>query len=484
MAQASPPPSPPPPPPPPSHWPRAIARVLSLRGHRRPSTSTAPSPPPLRSHDSVVGEHAFAAFHPPKNDPHSLKTGVKKLIRRASLSFKSERPVAVSSTKKPSRRWKPLLGDAESGIVLDEADVDETYFAVGDDTRLGMHPTPRDEHAAALILCEMLDPVHTLPAEITAQILSYLDAPALTACERVSHAWHAAARNTHVWRSVFASSHPSQFPRITPQPGRDWRKLFTINHELHRRWRKAEMSYKHLKGHTDSVYCVQFDDQKVITGSRDRSIRVWDIKSGECTRVLPPAPNEDVLGHTLSILCLQFDKTHLITGSSDTSCVVWDLLTYTPIARLSRHSAGVLDVCFDANYIVSCSKDTTICIWSRKTYQLIRRLHGHKGPVNAVAIRGNQVVSASGDAVVKLWNIETGKCVREFKGHQRGLACVQFSEDAKIIVSGGNDRDIRVWEAETGRCLRTLVGHKELVRTLHVDSVNRRIISGSYDTVC
>src|SRR5690554_1727487 len=132
MAQAS-------PPPPPSHWPRTIARVLSLRGHRRPSTSTststapAPSPPPLRSHDSVVGEHAYAAFHPSKSDPHSLKTGVKKLIRRASLSFKSERPVAVSGTKKPSRRWKPLLGDAESGIVLDEADVDETYFAVGDD---------------------------------------------------------------------------------------------------------------------------------------------------------------------------------------------------------------------------------------------------------------------------------------------------------------------------------------------------------------
>jgi F-box and WD-40 domain protein 1/11 len=111
----------------------------------------------------------------------------------------------------------------------------------------------------------------------------------------------------------------------------------------------------------------------------------------------------------------------------------------------------------------------------------LRQLKGHRGPVNAVAVRNNQIVSASGDALVKLWDIETGECLKEFKGHHRGLACVQFSEDAKTIVSGGNDQDIRIWDAKTGECLRTLSGHKDLVRTLHLDCLNRRIISGSYD---
>jgi len=36
--------------------------------------------------------------------------------------------------------------------------------------------------------------------------------------------------------------------------------MFAVNKELHSRWTKAEMTYKYMKGHTDSVYCVQFDE--------------------------------------------------------------------------------------------------------------------------------------------------------------------------------------------------------------------------------
>jgi F-box and WD-40 domain protein 1/11 len=187
--------------------------------------------------------------------------------------------------------------------------------------------------------------------------------------------------------------------------------------------------------------------------------------------------------HMASILCLQFDSEILVSGSSDTTCIVWDIKdNYRPIRRLRYHSAGVLDVCFDEEHIVSCSKDTTLCVWSRKTGKMLRQLQGHRGPVNAVHMRGNLVVSVSGDALVKLWNLESGKCIREFTGHTRGLACVQFSEDARTIVSGGNDQIIRVWDANTGECLRKLEGHSSLVRTLHLDSENGRVVSGSYDT--
>jgi F-box and WD-40 domain protein 1/11 len=285
--------------------------------------------------------------------------------------------------------------------------------------------------------------------------------------------------------------------------------MFMVNKELHSKWNKAEMTYKYMKGHTDSVYCVQFDEYvylaycalrrltwnstKIITGSRDRTIRVWDIKTGECIKILTassdvsdgPADFAAVPDfHSASILCLQFDSKILVTGSSDNTCIVWSLPSYTAMGRLTGHTAGVLDVCFDAKHIVSCSKDTTICVWDRNTRKLIRQLKGHRGPVNAVAIRDKQIVSASGDALVKLWDLETGECIREFKGHHRGLACVQFSEDAGTIVSGGNDQDIRVWDARTGECLKVLSGHKDLVRTLHLDSRNQRIISGSYDAVC
>lgn len=51
-------------------------------------------------------------------------------------------------------------------------------------------------------------------------------------------------------------------------------------------------------------------------------------------------------------------------------------------------------------------------------------------------------------------------------------------------MSGGNDEDIRMWDARSGECLRIMPGHTQLVRTLHLDSQNKRVISGSYDKVC
>lgn len=418
---------------------------------------------------------------------------VRRLFQRASHSLRlssssSSSPPSSSGNENSAgvihhgmkeRKSKITLGDGESGIGIDEKDNEECFYS-------------QDTTAVRK------DFVKILPSEITAHILSFLDHQSLVNCESVSHQWLNAARDRHVWRNVFRDEHGPWRSR----PGNDWKKMFKVRQELNHRWQKGQVTAKYLKGHTDSVYCVQFDEKKIITGSRDKTIRIWDIATGECLKVLGQGARNSAFGetaaavasndmvaprtsssdyHHASVLCLQFDDEILVSGSSDHTCIVWSLPSCTSVMRLSAHTAGVLDVCFDKKHIVSCSKDTTICIWDRKTGRLLRQLTGHRGPVNAIAIRGNLIVSASGDALIKLWNVDTGKCVRDFTGHNRGLACVQFSEDAKTIVSGGNDQDIRVWDATNGECLRVLQGHSLLVRTLHLDSRNRRIVSGSYD---
>lgn len=173
----------------------------------------------------------------------------------------------------------------------------------------------------------------------------------------------------------------------------------------------------------------------------------------------------------------------MITGSSDCTCIVWDLTNgYCPIRRLRHHTAGVLDVCFDSRYIVSCSKDTTICLWDQATGDFLQKLSGHRGPVNAVQLRGDLVVSASGDGVAKLWNLTSGLCIKEFPSKDRGMACVEFSPDSRTILAGGNDQVVYQFDTTTGELVRELNGHKGLVRSLHLDSANGRVVSGSYDT--
>ncbi|GAA5849924.1 hypothetical protein JCM3766R1_001921 [Sporobolomyces carnicolor] len=261
----------------------------------------------------------------------------------------------------------------------------------------------------------------------------------------------------------------------------DWPKMFKDRWLLEKRWNDGNPSWNWLEGHEDSVYCVQFDEKKVVSGSRDKTIRVWDTASGTATRILT--------GHEGSILCLQYDDEILLSGSSDSRILMWDLVgeegtgkgKYEVKKSLIGHAMAVLDLCFDDKWIVSSSKDTTTRVWHRKSGEFFRSLSGHRGPVNAVALNADRILTASGDAFMKMWDAETGKAIRTFAGHTRGLACVEWSRDGKEIVSAGNDQVIKLWNADSGECMKEFKGHTDLVRGLSFDAVSRKIVSVGYD---
>lgn len=371
-----------------------------------------------------------------------------------------------------------------------------------------------------------------LPNEIALQIFQFLDAKSLTNVELVNRRWQELSRDTSVWRSVFLRQY--QRPIMTDpapiqvggsgcgrlnRPKQQWRKMYKARVELDHNWKAGATDAGkavYLSGHTDSVYCLQFDEEKIITGSRDRTIRVWDINTYQCMRVIGAPQHKPQLGpkvlrtvdypsfhmatasvngtaygdsiyhvprewHDASILCLQYDDKILVTGSSDSDLLIWDIKTYEPIKRLKKHTGGVLDVALDAKHIVSCSKDSRIIVWDRETLEPKGDLTGHRGPVNAVQLRGHLLVSASGDGIARLWDLNQMKLIQEFSAKERGLAAVEFSEDMKYVLAGGNDNITYKFEVETGREVKQFTGHTQLVRSLWLDSANNRVVSGSYD---
>lgn len=375
---------------------------------------------------------------------------------------------------------------------------------------------------------DRVDFITRLPNELAIQILDKLEHHSLIRAALVSKAWYQVSCDNQIWRKAFLREKAKTYAMSGPvqmgsglgipssNPNDNYKDLYRIRQELERNWVEGKAEAIYLNGHSDSIYCVQFDESKIITGSRDKTIRVWDVKTYTCSLVIGPPDilrDESILvgedgrpkhfatwpdqssrsqstprrvsyniHHNQSILCLQYDQDILVTGSSDGTCIVYDIRdNYQPVMRLERHSAAVLDLAFDERYIITCSKDVSICVWERSTGALLKQLRGHTGPVNAVQMRGNTIVSCSGDFRVKLWNIDTGKNIREFSGHSRGLACSQFSDDSRFIASAGNDKIIKIWDANTGVCLQTIAAHENLVRSLHIDSVSGRLISGSYD---
>ncbi|KAI6778881.1 uncharacterized protein J7T54_000537 [Emericellopsis cladophorae] len=525
----------------------------SLRGivHRRPSIAAA---------EGAIWEEKEQAAGPPRPTTSHLigprskhQHGVRPVrsfygLNTTHDSFANdERPAYTSYHTRPGMGAEPPVIPYHSGAAAKaSAAMHNEYLARSgglyhspdwlmpytsdgnkdDESGVGIAATIPEAKEAYI---ERVNPVARLPTELAIHIFALLDASTLSKACLVASEWNDLIKNQHIWRDscmrettgTYAMGRPIAvnaglgLPKNTPD--KDWRMIYKVRMDLERHWREGKARPTYLTGHTDSIYCHQFDEHKIITGSRDRTIRVWDVHTHECRFIIgagefvrqqgvlldqdgepthcatdsdgkvasvsmPQRLSYD-MHHKASILCLQYDDRMLATGSSDSTCILYDIKDgFRPFRRLQHHTAAVLDLAFDDKHIVTCSKDITICVWDRETGTLLRQLHGHTGPVNAVQMRGNTIVSCSGDFKVKLWNIDTGKNIREFVGHTKGLACSQFSEDGRYIASAGNDQKIRIWDANTGECLRVMRAHHTLVRSLHIDSVSGRLVSGSYDT--
>ena len=166
-----------------------------------------------------------------------------------------------------------------------------------------------------------------------------------------------------------------------------------------------------LKGHTESVYSTAFtpDGKYVVTGSFDKTIKVWDSTSGKEFKSFG-GPN----GHTALVLSVAVspDGTLVASGGSDNTAKIWDF----PSANSLRDYAMA-----DA--------------------------------VNAVALSpdGKTLAGAGKDGLVKLWTTADGKELFSLKGHEGEVLGVAFSANGQLLVSSGADKTLRFWNPVNGQ---------------------------------
>lgn len=297
----------------------------------------------------------------------------------------------------------------------------------------------------------------------------------------------------------------------------NWRFLYKQRRRLEDNWtsgRYVNFQFPHLdfayEAHTECVYTIQYSRKHLVSGSRDQTLRIWDLDTKRLVR-------KPLSGHSGSVLCLQFDddpkEDVIISGSSDTDVIIWRFSTGEIIKKLDHaHRESVLNLKFDERYLITCSKDKTIRIWNRRAltptdtdyplinseggarypsyiinkasytteeleaaiakqqvrslppYSLLMTLDGHNAAVNAIQIHHNQIASASGDRTVKIWDVHSGRCIQTLQGHTKGIACVQF--DGRRVVSGSSDNTVRIYDQVTGAEVACLQGHINLVRTV------------------
>ncbi|KAJ7264892.1 WD40-repeat-containing domain protein [Mycena haematopus] len=199
--------------------------------------------------------------------------------------------------------------------------------------------------------------------------------------------------------------------------------------------------------HTTTIYCLQLYTypatgvQVLFTGSRDRTVREWNLSTGLVERVIAGV-------HTSSILSICVHDGFVASAGSDRRVAVWDLAANALVKVIADHEDSVLCVRLDGTRLVSCSKDRTVRTYAfpELTPQFV--LGAHRAAVNAVSLSDTLIVSGSGDRSVRLWDAATGKLLRTFDNHHtRGIASIDFI--APYVVSGSSDKHLRLFDITT-----------------------------------
>ncbi|KAI5833296.1 WD40 repeat-like protein [Schizophyllum commune Tattone D] len=188
----------------------------------------------------------------------------------------------------------------------------------------------------------------------------------------------------------------------------------------------------------------------VISVGTGRAVKIWDVRSGRCIRMLP--------GH-----------------ASTVRAVVMLPCTCGTRARSGTDSTSTYGAA--PHVLLTASRDGTLRTFDMRVGRARAVLAGHSGAVRCIDADldvqgGVRCVSGGADGAVRVWAplahppsgaVATLAPLRTLHGHHSQIYALAYCGARGIIASGGADTTIRVWDAENGTCLALLQGHTALV---------------------
>lgn len=240
--------------------------------------------------------------------------------------------------------------------------------------------------------------------------------------------------------------------------------IFSFNFQEVRDWSKVRIPFSNLN-------CAQLCNCNFDHADLSHASMVNTVMSGGSFRKaklqgLMTFERGPLVGHEGCVNAVAFsaDAKLLVSGATDKTVRVWDVETGELISTLTYHKASVDCVAYssDGQFVATGCDSGFVGIWSVADGAWQRRVTGdrHTWGVKALCFSpdGKLLASASADQTIRIWDVKLGECTAVLEGHESSVTCLDFSHDGAFLVSGSMDETVRIWDLQCRGLERTLMG--------------------------
>ena len=237
-----------------------------------------------------------------------------------------------------------------------------------------------------------------------------------------------------------------------------------------------------LTGHQGEIKDLLLlnDGKTLITAGTDRTIRLWNLSTGQLIRTLNQHTN------VVKALAVTTDQTILISTGDDRTIRFWALPSGQPRGQIANaHPAPInaLAVSNDNRQLASADGSGLIKLWplgsspQPRAMEAGQRSWQAEGTVNDLRFRRDDSLLASGGKSLQLWplvNLEKGAIPtpRTLQGHTSFINQLAISEDDQTLISASADQTIRLWQIDSGVQQGVLEGHQSYVNSLRIEGTD------------
>ncbi|XP_019489470.1 PREDICTED: p21-activated protein kinase-interacting protein 1 isoform X1 [Hipposideros armiger] len=192
-------------------------------------------------------------------------------------------------------------------------------------------------------------------------------------------------------------------------------------------------------------------------------VRPKSKASGDHEQKWTPVADFTHHAHTASLSAVAVNSRFVVTGSKDETIHIYDMKKKIDHGSLVHHNGTITCLKFHGNrHLISGAEDGLICVWDAKKWECLKSIKAHRGHVTFLSVHpsGKLALSVGTDKTLRTWNLVEGRSAF-IKNIKQNAHIVEWSpRGEKYVVVILNKID--VYQLDTASVSGTITNEKRV----------------------